>query len=179
MLENDAPLHELEWRGLITGDNIADLDAAREFFLKLRVWLHLTTGKKNDMLRVEWQDDCARAFAFTGSGALASQRLLREYYRHAERASRALERVLRSLLVGPLPLDGHFVADRRRLRSRRSTAFRSTRNSISPSKKRCRISTTARAATKSRARRFALCCSIPTARAWRSRTCARAEYSAL
>jgi [protein-PII] uridylyltransferase len=117
MLRNDGPLHELVWRGLVTADDIAQLQSAREFFLQLRVWSHLTTGKKTDVLRVEYQDDCARDFAFTGSGALAAQRLLREYYRHAERVSRVLERVLRSLLVGPLPLDGHFVADRRRLRA--------------------------------------------------------------
>jgi [protein-PII] uridylyltransferase len=117
MLRNDAPLHELEWRGLVTADDIAQLDAAREFFLQLRVWLHLRGGKKSDVLRVEYQDECARDHAFTGSGPLASQRLLREYYGHAERVSRVLERVLRSLLVGPLPLDGHFVAHRRRLRA--------------------------------------------------------------
>jgi [protein-PII] uridylyltransferase len=124
MLENDEPLHELEWRGLVTADDIAALKAAREFFLQLRVWLHLTTQRKTDVLRVELQDDCARAFAYTGSGALASQRLLRDYYRHAERASRVLERVLRLLLIGPLPLDGHFVADRRRLRASHPFALR-------------------------------------------------------
>lgn len=117
MLKNDVPLQELEWRGLVTGDDVAQLESAREFFLKLRVWLHLTTQKKTDIFLVDYQDECARDFAFTGSGALASQRLLREYYRHAERVSRVLERVLRSLLVGPLPMDGHFVAHRRRLRA--------------------------------------------------------------
>lgn len=117
MLHNDAPLHELEWRGIVTAGDIAHLSAAREYFLNLRVWLHLTTGKKSDVLRVEWQDECARAFSFVGAGALASQRMLREFYRHAECVSHVLERVLRSLLVGPLPLDGHFVAHRKRLRA--------------------------------------------------------------
>jgi [protein-PII] uridylyltransferase len=124
MLENDAPLRELEWRGLVTAADIEALGAARGFFLQLRVWLHLTTQRKTDVLRVELQTDCARAFAFTGSGAVAAQRLLREYYRHAERASRVLERVLRLLLIGPLPLDGHFVADRRRLRVMHPFALR-------------------------------------------------------
>jgi len=115
MLKTESPLRELEWRGLVTGEDIAQLQNAREWFLKLRVWMHLTTRKKTDVLRVEMQDDCARAFAFTGAGPLASQRLLREYYQHGERVSRILEKVLRQLLAGPLALDGHFVATNRRL----------------------------------------------------------------
>ena len=115
MLKTEAPLRELEWRGLITGADIAQIQIAREWFLKLRVWMHLTAKRKTDVLRVEMQDDCARAFAFTGAGPLASQRLLREYYQHGERVSRVLEKVLRQLLAGPLALDGHFVATNRRL----------------------------------------------------------------
>lgn len=115
MLKTEAPLRELEWRGLITGEDVLQLQEAREWFLKLRVWLHLTTKRKTDVLRVDHQDNCARDFAFTGAGPLASQRLLREYYQHGERVSRILEKVLRQLLAGPLTLDGHFLATNRRL----------------------------------------------------------------
>jgi len=93
------------------------LRAARDFFLALRVWLHLETGKKNDVLRVEYQDRCSLSFGYQGEGALSSQKLLADYYRHAENVSRALDDVMRRLLQGPLPLDQHFVAVARRLRA--------------------------------------------------------------
>jgi UTP:GlnB (protein PII) uridylyltransferase len=52
--------------------------------LKLRVWLHLTTKKKTDVLTQELQNRCARDFGYTGSGTQVWQRLLRDYYRYAE-----------------------------------------------------------------------------------------------
>lgn len=115
MLKTNEPLRDLEWRGVVTADDCRNATAANEFFLQLRVWLHLTTKSKNDVLRVDWQDRCARAFGYAGSGALASQRLLEDYYYHAESALRFSGKVMRRLLEGPLPLDGHFVAVNQRL----------------------------------------------------------------
>ena len=124
LLQTERSLYELEWRGLMTSAQAEQLHAAREFFLSLRVWLHLETGKKHNVLRVEYQDRCARAFGYEGAGALASQRLLRDYYRHAESVSRCLDDVMRRLLQGPLPLDQHFVAVSKRLRAAHSHALR-------------------------------------------------------
>lgn len=115
MLRTTAPLRELEWRGIVTGDDCRQVTASRDFFLRLRVWLHLVTDRKTDVLTVEMQDRCARAFGYTGSGASASQRLLADYYQHAEATLRFSEKVMRRLLEGPLPLDGHFVATHMRL----------------------------------------------------------------
>jgi [protein-PII] uridylyltransferase len=117
MLKTENPLAELEWRGLMTSAQAEQLRAARDFFLALRVWLHLETGKKNDVLRVEYQDRCSLSFGYQGEGALSSQKLLADYYSHAENVSRALDDVMRRLLQGPLPLDSHFVAVARRLRA--------------------------------------------------------------
>ena len=39
MLKTQRPLHELEWRGFITGSDVRQLEDAREFFLQLRLWL--------------------------------------------------------------------------------------------------------------------------------------------
>jgi [protein-PII] uridylyltransferase len=112
---SEEPLHDLEWRGLITHDDVHRVLEANTFFLKLRVWLHLKTGRKTDVLLVDLQDRCARDWGYTGSGARASQNLLAEYYHHAENALRFSEKVMRRLLEGPLPLDEHFVAVGQRL----------------------------------------------------------------
>jgi len=117
LLKSHTPLRDLEWRGLITGEDIVSLEKARDFYQQLRLWLHLKAKRKGDVLRVEYQDACARAFAYTDTeeGVYASQKLLRQYYRHGEQVSRVLRKVLDQLLAGPLPLDGHFVATNRRL----------------------------------------------------------------
>src|SRR5690606_22045257 len=67
--------------------------------------------------RVEYQDRCSQSFGYEGKGALSSQKLLADYYQHAENVSGALDGVMRRLLQGPLPLDQHFVAVARRLRA--------------------------------------------------------------
>jgi [protein-PII] uridylyltransferase len=105
----------LEYHGIVTGDDCMQVMMAYDFFLKTRVWLHLISGKKTDVLRLEYQDRAARAFHFTGSGGRASQKFLATYYGHAEIAARFSNKVMRRLLEGPLPLDDHFVATHRRL----------------------------------------------------------------
>jgi [protein-PII] uridylyltransferase len=115
MLQSQPALQELEWRGFITASEVTHIESAREFFLRLRLWMHLSTHKKTDVLRVDLQHRCALDFGFVGEGAVASQQLLREYYRHGERVSRVLEKLLRQLLAGPLALDRHFLATGQRL----------------------------------------------------------------
>jgi [protein-PII] uridylyltransferase len=117
MLGSIDPLRQLEWRGIVTGDDCARALDARDFFLDVRTWLHLATGRKTDVLRVEHQDACARWRGYTGTGAAPSQALLSEYYRHAEHAHAFAAKVFRHLLDGPLRLDDHFVATHRRVHS--------------------------------------------------------------
>lgn len=115
LLKAEAPFAELVERGVVTSQDAEQVIAARDFFLKLRVWLHLQTGKHTDVLRLEYQDRCARAFNYTGAGGVASQNLLADYYVHAENAARFCDRVLGRLLEGPLPFEGQFAASRQRL----------------------------------------------------------------
>ena len=124
LLKTDDALAELVSRGVVTGDAAQRVAQAREFFLKIRVWLHLQSGRKTDVLRLEFQDRCARAFHYTGAGGLAAQKLLADYYRHAENAARFCDRVLDQLLEGPLPVDGHFVARRQSLAAAHPYAMR-------------------------------------------------------
>jgi [protein-PII] uridylyltransferase len=115
LLKSEEPLQELFERGVVTAQDAENVDKAREFFLKLRVWLHLQSGRKTDVLRLEYQDRCARVFSYTGAGGVASQNLLADFYVHAECAARFCDRVLNRLLEGPLPFEGHFAASRQRL----------------------------------------------------------------
>ena len=112
---SDEPLRDLEWRGLVTRDDVNRVLEANEFFLKLRVWLHLKTERKTDVLLIELQDRCARDWGYSGAGARASQEMLKDFYYHAENARRFSEKVMRRLLEGPLRLDDHFVAVGQRL----------------------------------------------------------------
>ncbi|HEX8237026.1 MAG TPA: HD domain-containing protein [Abditibacteriaceae bacterium] len=117
MHASDDPMRDLEWRGVVTASDCNTAREANNFFLKLRVWLHLTTKKKTDVLTQELQNRCARDFGYTGSGTQVWQRLLRDYYRYAEGALRFSQKVMRRLLEGPLRLDDHFVAVHRRVRA--------------------------------------------------------------
>ena len=115
MLRTKRAMYELELRGVVTAEDCRLAESANSFFLQLRIWVHLSSGKKNDVLRAELQHRCARAFGYAGSGALPSQKLLEDFYYHAEAALRFSEKVMRRLLEGPLPLDAHFVATHQRL----------------------------------------------------------------
>ncbi len=117
MRPSDDPMRDLEWRGVVTAGDCRAATEANDFFLQLRLWLHLATGRKTDVLRIELQDRCARDLGYGGAGALPSQNLLRDYYRHAEGALRFSEKVMRRLMEGPLPLDDHFEARHRRVRA--------------------------------------------------------------
>ena len=115
LLKTDEPLAELVLRGVVTQQSAAQITEARDFFLQLRVWLHLQSERKTDVLRLQYQDRCARAFNYTGANGVAAQNLLGDFYVHAENAARFCDRVLEQLLEGPLALDSHFVAVRQTL----------------------------------------------------------------
>ena len=115
LLKTDEPLAELVLRGVVTQKSAEQIMAARDFFLQLRVWLHLQSDSKTDVLRLPYQDKCARDFNYTGAHGMAAQNLLGDYYVHAENAARFCDRVLEQLLEGPLNLDSHFVAVRQSL----------------------------------------------------------------
>ncbi len=117
LLKTDAPMKELVSRGVVLQDDAARVESATDFLLKLRVWLHLRTGRRTDVLRLEFQDRMARDLSYVGAGGLASQSLLADFYAHAEAVARFCDRVLARLLEGPLPFDSHFVANHGQLRT--------------------------------------------------------------
>ena len=115
ILHTCHPLRELVSRGVVMQDDASRVEKARDFLLKVRVWLHLKTGRKTDVVRLEFQDRLARDFSYVGAGGVASQSLLNDFYVHAEVVARFCDRVLARLLEGPLRLDEHFVATRQQL----------------------------------------------------------------
>lgn len=110
VLKAPDAMREMLWRGVASNEECEAALKARDWMLRVRSWLHLTAGRKSDVLHVDIQDRAARAFGYTGSGANPAQKMLRDYYQHAEAAHRFSRRVLRRLAEGPLDLDGHFAA---------------------------------------------------------------------
>lgn len=117
VLKTVHPLEELVSRGVVMQDDAERAAKARDFLLKLRVWLHIQSGRKTDVLRLEFQDRMARDLSYVGAGGVASQSLLGDYYVHAENAARFCDRVLARLLEGPLEFDRNFVANHQQLRT--------------------------------------------------------------
>ncbi len=115
ILQTDKPLKELVSRGVVVQSDASCVEKGCDFLLKLRVWLHLKTGRKTDVLRLEFQDRMARDFSYVGSGGVASQNLLSDFYKHAEDIARFCDRVLARLLEGPLRFEEHFIANRQQL----------------------------------------------------------------
>ena len=106
LLKTGEPLAELVASGVVTQDAAGSVAAARDFFLKIRVWLHLQTERRTDVLRLEYQDRCARAFNYTGrarpGGAEFIGRLL-----PARRERRALLRPRFGAASGRAAAPGH------------------------------------------------------------------------
>ncbi|MBI3090042.1 MAG: [protein-PII] uridylyltransferase [Candidatus Tectomicrobia bacterium] len=77
-------LEELEANGLCTPEELGELQAALDFFLRVRTQLHYLTGRRTDILVMEMQDALSAALGYTAQGGLhAVERFMREYYRHA------------------------------------------------------------------------------------------------
>ncbi len=92
-------LQELERRGLMSHDRVAEIDAAAAWFWRARNWLHLSAGKRFDVLMNNYQDRIAREL----EGATA-QEFLSRHYAHAESLALFRDAAVRQALAGPLEL---------------------------------------------------------------------------
>ncbi len=89
------------------------LSAAREFHLRLRAALHARSARRNDRVSFDAQEECAQALGFSdeaGEGvdparavAVAAERLMSEYYRHARGVASHLSHVLARSRPGRAP----------------------------------------------------------------------------
>jgi [protein-PII] uridylyltransferase len=81
--------YDLLLSGAVTSEHYAALEAAHDFLLRVRVGLHGLAGRRQDHLAFELQDDLARWLGFRRSAkSPAAERLMGEYYRHAQRVAR-------------------------------------------------------------------------------------------
>ncbi len=98
--ENDL-LRELEHRGLMSSSRIAEINAAAEWFWRARNWLHLTAGKRFDVLINNYQDKIASEL-----GGISAQEWLAQHYAHAETLGLFCAAAVRHALAGPVDLGG-------------------------------------------------------------------------
>lgn len=79
----------------------AEVQEAANWFWRVRTWLHLATGKRSDVLITNYQDRIAREL----NGCSAQDWLLK-HLAHAETLARFREAAVRTLLQGPLKING-------------------------------------------------------------------------
>ncbi len=94
-------LPALEQKSRLPPGKAVQIQAAAEWFWNARNFLHLTTGRRSDVLMNNYQDRIARELA----GASA-QEWLSQHYAHAETLASFRDSALRNTLQGPLNLGG-------------------------------------------------------------------------
>jgi [protein-PII] uridylyltransferase len=87
--------------GYITPERARKIEAASLWFWRTRIWLHLTTNKKSDVLINNYQDRAARDL-----GGTSAQAWLSRHFEHAETLARFRDSAIRRVLQGPRDLGG-------------------------------------------------------------------------
>ncbi len=94
-------LGAFEAHGLLTSSEVGELRDALEFFWRVRNELHRISGRKNDELSFQMQDEISRNFGYdevvTGHD-LPVERFMSDYYRHARRIRNYSELVIHQCL---------------------------------------------------------------------------------
>jgi [protein-PII] uridylyltransferase len=88
-------------KSLVPASTINEVRQAAEWFWRARNWLHLFTGKRSDVLLIDYQDRISSEL-----GGCTAQQWLEMHYSHAEVLAHFRESAVRSTLQGPLDLDG-------------------------------------------------------------------------
>jgi [protein-PII] uridylyltransferase len=82
-------LDALALAGIVSTDDIARLKESQDFLLRVRNELHFSTGKHQDQLTFEQQENVSAALGFAGEGTLrAVEVFMRTYYLHAAQINR-------------------------------------------------------------------------------------------
>jgi [protein-PII] uridylyltransferase len=99
---DDSSLEEaLRIRAAISDRQISEVQDAADWFWRVRTWMHLAAGKLSDVLINNYQDRIAREL-----GGCTAQEWLSEHMAHSETLGRFRESAIRTLLQGPLNVDG-------------------------------------------------------------------------
>jgi [protein-PII] uridylyltransferase len=77
-------INDLQDRSLASGEEIKRAERAYEFLLRVRYNMHLQSGRKIDRLALDVQAALAKEFGYkTDPHLLASEKFMRDYFRHA------------------------------------------------------------------------------------------------
>jgi len=78
-------LSAIEEAGLISPQEKEPFTQARDFLIKIRNRLHYLSGRKNDQMFFEYQEEMAKAFRYSDTrGALGVERFMQDIYRHLQ-----------------------------------------------------------------------------------------------
>jgi [protein-PII] uridylyltransferase len=78
-------LQAIEEAGLISPQEKESFGQAWDFLIKIRNRLHYLSGRKNDQLFFEYQEEMAKAFRYSSTrGALGVERFMQDIYRHLQ-----------------------------------------------------------------------------------------------
>ncbi len=81
-------MEDLLHLGLLTETELNELRAALDFLWRTRNELHLLSGRKNDQLSFELQEQVAKSFGYESDDVVLSvERFMSDYYRHARAIS--------------------------------------------------------------------------------------------
>ncbi|MBZ5495900.1 MAG: hypothetical protein LAP85_05815 [Acidobacteriia bacterium] len=100
-VDEDDLLPELEHRGLMSSARIAEIGTAAEWFWRARNWLHISAGRRFDVLINNYQDRIAGEL-----GSVSAQEWLSQHYAHAETLALFRDAAVRHALAGPIDLGG-------------------------------------------------------------------------
>lgn len=111
---------QLRRLGVVTGRDVQQVSAAREFLLTLRNWMHWETGRKADQLLRTRQEALAEILGYEDDDSASRvERLMGDYYVYAERIERVSGFVKERCVAERLNLTDELVASGREL----STTF--------------------------------------------------------
>jgi [protein-PII] uridylyltransferase len=88
-------LHGLVEHGFLTESEFADLDSGQRLLWRVRFALHLLSGRSEDRLLFDYQQEIARRFGFSDATAnLAVEQFMQVHYRNVMKLERLNERLL-------------------------------------------------------------------------------------
>jgi [protein-PII] uridylyltransferase len=96
----------LQYRAGIPERQIVEIHDAAHWFWRARTWLHLVAGKLSDVLITNYQDRIAQEL-----NDCSAQEWLSQHLAHSETLARFRETAVRTLLEGPLTVNGVLLED--------------------------------------------------------------------
>ena len=87
-------LAELVVKGALLPREVKELDDAREMLWRVRNWLHLRAGRRQDRLTFEDQEEVARQLGYADGPTLGVEQFMHAYYRAARSVATLADRVI-------------------------------------------------------------------------------------